>query len=986
MDATVEADIGDLSGLGNAMDRRLSGVLRMNAHAAGNVQTLVLRDGTIDGTIRNLSLGDPAIDEVIGDHVTVSANYAVDADSGSLEATIQAGEALNAQLDGTLTDGLQRLMATWRIEAPRLDVIGEAFDVPIAGAFISSGTAEGDLADPSIVATARLADASIAAFAIANAELNVNAQTITRAPSGEISLKATTEAGPVDVNARFATPEGGRFSVGSLSAQIPGVSLSGNADVDLATNTAVGRLQGNLNAPRGVEFVGTRIAGTGALDVRLDQAAGQQTIAFDLSAGSVAVSTGGKAQFQAGSVAASGRILDAFGTPGVEARLTAQDIGAADALARSVTASLDGPMTGAAFRLAVSEFGEPPLAVSANGTLGLEDEAVRVQLQQLQGFIGEYPFTLQRSASVVYRAPAIVIDDFALDVAGGELRVDGTIGGVQTAATIDAALPAEVAGVAAGMELRGMIEARAELREQGGLLAGTVEVRAADIVQMIGTVAAGPPIDADVTVNLSNGRASADGQVHGLGPTPLVLTGEIPLAVDIETLQPRARETTPIRAQVNWRGDLQGLTQLLPVPDQRVAGEAIIDFGVRGTLERPVASGQILVRNGTYEHLTYGTLIRNLDLTVAVRNAQTVQITLTGTDGGAGRINAEGRANLGEREPIVLDVEFGGMTLVRRDDVRAAASGNLSYRGTATAGKLSGRVETNGVEVSLLGHMPPTVVTLDVVEVRDGQRIDATPPAAETAPGLQEAPDETPDETIALDLTLLMPNRVFVRGRGLDSEWQGNLDVTGTISNVRVVGVIQVIRGTFDLVGTEFDLENSAISFDGDRQITPRLNIQATHEARDITATILVTGTPAAPELTLTSTPSLPESEILAQVLFGRASRELGPAELVEIAMALDTLAGGGGGVSGGTLGTLRETFGLARLSVGTDEAGAPVLRAGRYVTDRVYVETVQGARAGSSKFRVEVELTDQLALEAETGDVSQNTGEFVGLRWRYDY
>jgi translocation and assembly module TamB len=214
------------------------------------------------------------------------------------------------------------------------------------------------------------------------------------------------------------------------------------------------------------------------------------------------------------------------------------------------------------------------------------------------------------------------------------------------------------------------------------------------------------------------------------------------------------------------------------------------------------------------------------------------------------------------------------MTLVRRDDVRAAASGNLSYRGTATAGRLSGRVETNGVEVSLLGNLPATVVTLDVIEVRDGQRIDAAPLPTEVPPGLEE----TPDETIALDLTLLMPNRVFVRGRGLDSEWKGNLDITGTISNVRVVGVIQVIRGTFDLVGTQFDLEKSAISFDGDRQTTPGLNIQATHEARDITATILVTGTPTAPELTLTSTPSLPESEILAQVLFGRTSGELGPA------------------------------------------------------------------------------------------------------------
>jgi translocation and assembly module TamB len=979
IDATVETSIGDLSALGEAIDQELSGALELTAHVDGNVQTQVLRDGTVDGLVRDLSFHDPAIDEVIGDRVTFTANYAVDGEQGSVDAEVRAGEALNAQLAGRLTDGLRHLIASYRIEAPRLAVIGDAFDLPIAGAFVLSGTAEGDPADPSIAATARLTDARIAEFGVASAELNVVAENVTRAPSGEVGLTAATEAGPVDVSALFATPEEGRFDLSSLSATLPGLTVTGNADVDLADNTVDGRLRGTLDAPRGVEFAGTRIVGTGDLDVRLDRAAGQQTAAFNLTAGPLAVHANGEPQFQAESIVAKGEVLDALGTARVRADLTARNIGTADALAQSVTITVDGPLSGAAFNLAISEYGEPALGVNARGTLGIEGDTVRLGLQQLQGAYGEYPFALRRPATIVYAAPAIVIDDLALDVAGGRVRADGTIGGAGTAATIEASLPAEVAGAAADMELRGMIEARAELREQAGLIAGTVQLRAIDIVQMIGTVAAGPPVNAVLTVDLRDGTASAAGQVRNIGPTPLVLTGTMPLAIDAETLQPRERETTPIRAEVTWQGDLRALTQLAPLADQRIAGAATIDVAVSGTLEQPTASGRIIVRNGTYEHLVYGTLIRNLELTASVANAQTVRISLTGTDGRAGRLNVEGRADLAELEgdPILLDVDFRNMTLVRRDDVTATAGGRLSYRGTATRGRLSGRVETDGVEVSLLGDVPPTVVTIDVIEVRDGQRIDVAPPPEAAAPD--------PDETIVLDLSLVMPNRVFVRGRGLDSEWQGNLDITGTITDVRVVGSLEVIRGTFDLVGTEFDLENSAVGFDGDRQITPRLNIEATHAGRDITATIRITGTPNAPELTLTSMPSLPESEILAQVLFGRTSGELGPAELVEIAMALDTLAGGGG-VGAGTLGTLRETFGLARLSIGTDEAGEPVVRAGRYITDRIFVETVQGARPGSSKFRAEVELTNQLALEAETGDVTQETGEYIGLRWRYDY
>lgn len=978
MDATVETSIGDLSSLGQALDQEISGALELTVHAEGNVQAMTLRDGTIDGVIRDLSFHDPAIDEVIGDRVTVSATYAVDGESGSVDARIHAGEALNGRLSGRMTDGLQRLMATYQLEAPRLAVIGEAFDIPIAGAFVLSGTAEGDPANPAVVATARLTDAVVADFAITSAELNVAAETVTRAPSGEATLAAATEAGPVDIRAVFATPAENRFNLSALSARLPGVTITGDADVDLAERTAAGRLRGALDARRGVDIAGIRIVGTGDLDVRLDRPAGRQSVAFDLSADRLAVSMEGEDRLRAGSIAASGRVDDALGAPVVDVQLTAQNVGAADALAQSVSVTLAGPLSGAGFSLAVSEYGEPPLAVDAGGTLGVDEEAIRVVLQRLQGALGDYPFALQRPAGIVYAAPAIAIDDFALDVAGGQVRIDGTIGGAQTAATIDATLPAEVAGGAAGMEFRGMLEARAELREQAGLIAGTVRVGARDIVQMVGGAAAGSPVNADLTVGLRNGVASADGQVRGLGPTPLVLTGEMPLAIDAETLQPRQRETTPIRARLNWQGDLRSLTQLAPLSDQRLAGAATIDLAVRGTLEQPRASGEVIVRNGTYEHLVYGTLISNLELTAALQDEQTVQVSLTGSDGGRGRITAGGRANLADLqgEPISLDIALRNMTLVRRDDVTAAAGGDLAYRGTATAGTLSGRIETDGVEVSLLGDVPPSVVTIDVIEVRDGERIDVAPPPA---------PEPDPDEAIVLDLSLVMPNRVFVRGRGLDSEWRGDLDITGTITDVRVVGSIEVIRGTFDLVGAEFDLENSAIRFDGDRGMTPRLNIEATRVARDLTATIRVTGTPTAPELTLTSTPSLPESEILAQVLFGRTSGELGPAELVEIAMALDTLAGGRG-AGAGAIGMLRETFGLARLSIGTDEAGEPVVRAGRYVTDRIYVETVQGARPGSSKFRAEVELTDQWALEAETGDVTQNTGEYVGVRWRYDY
>src|SRR3546814_13468192 len=71
--------------------------------------------------------------------------------------------------------------------------------------------------------------------------------------------------------------------------------------------------------------------------------------------------------------------------------------------------------------------------------------------------------------------------------------------------------------------------------------------------------------------------------------------------------------------------------------------------------------------------------------------------------------------------------------VVRRDDVTAVTSGRLVLDGDIGAPRVEGRFTTETVEISLLTDLPPTVVTLDVVEVKNGV-VQAQPPAAEEPP------------------------------------------------------------------------------------------------------------------------------------------------------------------------------------------------------------------------------------------------------------
>src|SRR5260370_19752481 len=77
----------------------------------------------------------------------------------------------------------------------------------------------------------------------------------------------------------------------------------------------------------------------------------------------------------------------------------------------------------------------------------------------------------------------------------------------------------------------------------------------------------------------------------------------------------------------------------------------------------------------------------------------------------------------------------------------------------------------------------------------------------------------------------------------------------------------------------------------------PAVDIVAEVSSGEVTAQVLVGGLISSPTVTLTSTPALPQDEILARVLFGRGVGQITAAEGIQVAQAAATLAGGGPGV-----------------------------------------------------------------------------------------
>ena len=242
-------------------------------------------------------------------------------------------------------------------------------------------------------------------------------------------------------------------------------------------------------------------------------------------------------------------------------------------------------------------------------------------------------------------------------------------------------------------------------------------------------------------------------------------------------------------------------------------------------------------------------------------------------------------------------------------------------------------------------------------------------------------------------MTLDAPQQVFVRGRGLDVELGGTIHIRGTAAQPQPDGGLHLRRGTLSVVGQTLTFTDGDIDFTGASITDPNIKLVATSTNNNITATLTVSGSASDPKITLTSVPELPQDEILAQLLFHQGVGSLSPFQVAEIAAGLAELSGVAGSGSD-PLGSLRNTLGLDRLSVGSGSTGSPTLEAGRYLAPGVYLGAQQSATGNGTQASVQIDIAKGLKLEttagtgtaSATGAASDGNAASVGLKYQFEY
>jgi translocation and assembly module TamB len=483
-----------------------------------------------------------------------------------------------------------------------------------------------------------------------------------------------------------------------------------------------------------------------------------------------------------------------------------------------------------------------------------------------------------------------------------------------------------------------------------------------------------------VSMVIEGKLSGAGGDMRGL-----IRRGNATLGRFVATLAPpgpgaswsEQLQSAPLGGGIRYAGPADVLFSFAGQADQQLTGPIAVaaDFG--GRLSAPRLNGIVRANALTYENETFGTRVTQMRLDGRFTNDRLELRDFSGR-AGDGTVQASGTVGLAADSgyPMDIRVRLDRARLARSEAITSVVSGTLNITNGATNGGLiKGDLSLPETRYRVAWQGGTDIRQLTGVR-RKGEGTDLL----DQRPAARQAAARP--TTWKLDVRVRADNEIYVTGMGLDSEWKTNMRVTGTASDPRVIGKIEVIRGRYSFSGHQFDLEQGVITFNGP-MMNPVLAIRAETRIDDVTAGISVGGTAQRPDIAFVSTPTLPQDEILARILFGDNVANLSATQAIQLAAALNGLRGGSGGLN--PMGKLQNASGVDRIGiVGGDEATGrgTSLAVGQHISNNIYVEVITDPK-GFTATQLEISLSKTLSLLSKTGT---NAGSSANLRYSKDY
>jgi autotransporter translocation and assembly factor TamB len=475
-----------------------------------------------------------------------------------------------------------------------------------------------------------------------------------------------------------------------------------------------------------------------------------------------------------------------------------------------------------------------------------------------------------------------------------------------------------------------------------------------------------PSVKLRLSTAYMDGKAVADISGQGHGIRTLRAHAEMPVTLSLYPFGVGGVQNTGLRADVAVDLELKSLVSAFLPTGTTLSGGMKADIKTSGAWDRPDMRGNLSWSGGRLTQAESGISFKGIEMRAVLEDRMLDIKSLHARDWKNGVFSAQGKLGFSEKNmPVDLSIQADRLVPFRASDpISGTFSGDISLKGDSRGYKAGGKITAGRVDITIPERFNRAIPTLNIM------RRDA-----------KDKPMPDFMKRVSLGLRLIAENQVFVRGWGLDAEFGGALDIGGTLDKPLYTGQFESKRGRYEEFGKRFELQHALLRFEGAVPPSPYLDVLAGTSVEDITAQITLTGNVSKPEVQLSSVPSLPQDEVLSRILFGKGMTKISPFQAIQLASTLRRFSGNGGGFE--PLGMFRKATGLDDLQVERDEKGATTVGAGKYITDKVYLEAEAGSGESSGAAKVKIDLTPHVKAESKIGRDNKTGG---GLMWQWDY
>ncbi|MBU3975045.1 MAG: translocation/assembly module TamB domain-containing protein, partial [Alphaproteobacteria bacterium] len=681
--------------------------------------------------------------------------------------------------------------------------------VEIDGAMTGQGALTGTLAEPRADLTAAFGKVNAGALSLTDAEMVLSFRRGADASDGRIAVTSGSNYGPARAS--------GNFFLGGDRLRLTDVDLNAGGV------TAQGAIALSDNVPSSADLTFTARPGaflaSGTADgrIRLTEGAGDETAIL----------------------AVTGRNVQLAGSTWI---------------IRTLDLNGRGTLERLPFTLKADVGGATPLSFDGTGVYSRAGPSQTVVLEG-SGRVREIAFTT--------RNPAVI----ALSGDGRIARVDLGIGGGvllgelrqdSRAAIIEANLTSVDLGTLI-QDMRGRVTGRLSLRGAGDDLSGSANITVDDIRSIDSP--RGLAVDGTVNALLVNNTLRIQANAADGDAVRAVADVTLPVEATAAPLRLAIVRTRDMTGEISIQGQIQPIWDLLAGGERSLSGQVNARATLAGSMAEPRLNGRLDLQQGAFRDSATGVRLENITLASRFDDTTGLVEAFSAVDGAGGSVSGNGRIGLKQGSGSSFQLLLNRFRIIDNDIAEAKASGPLTVtRGADGNITLRGRMDIDEARIQANPPGSTGIVGMDVIEINK--------------PG-GDVPEEEQNRQrglqFGLDIALRSPGGdVRVIGRGLNVEMNVDAQVTGTIARPVLSGTARVVRGDYDFAGKRFVFDERGTVTLSTRPDQIRLNLTATREDPALTATIRATGTAARPVIALTSTPDLPQDEILSQVLFGR--------------------------------------------------------------------------------------------------------------------